>query len=53
MTAEQEGVIREAAAFVREKLEGEGSGHDWWHVESVRKNALAIGREEGADLFVF
>jgi len=38
--------------FVRNKLEGEGSGHDWWHVFQVRNHALLIGKEEGADLYI-
>jgi uncharacterized protein len=33
-------------------MEGEPSGHDWWHVHRVWKSALAIAREEGADGFV-
>ena len=27
-------------------------GHDWLHIERVRRTALAIGREERADLFI-
>lgn len=41
-----------AAAFVRDHLAGDSSGHDWWHIDRVRKTALAIAREEGADPFV-
>ena len=37
---------------MRGLLAGDGSGHDWYHIERVRRTALAIGREEGADLFV-
>jgi uncharacterized protein len=33
-------------------MSGDSSGHDWWHIERVRQTALAIGLEEGADLFV-
>jgi uncharacterized protein len=39
-------------AFVREKLPTDATGHDWQHVFRVRRNALAIAREEGADLVV-
>lgn len=45
-------VLEKTEAFVRKKLEGEGSGHDWWHVDRVRRMAVQIGREEKADLFV-
>jgi uncharacterized protein len=34
------------------KLENEASGHDWWHVYRVWKNAIQIGRSEKVDLFV-
>jgi len=34
---------------VRELMVGDSSGHDWFHIERVRRTALAIGREEGAD----
>lgn len=27
--------ISKTADFVRQKLEGEGSGHDWWHIQRV------------------
>jgi uncharacterized protein len=45
-------IIPETADYVRQLLAGDSSGHDWWHIERVRRSALAIGREEGADLFV-
>ncbi|HEX4963237.1 MAG TPA: HD domain-containing protein [Thermoanaerobaculia bacterium] len=49
---DREEVVRRTAAHVRQTLEGEPSGHDWWHVYRVWKNALAIAREEPADRFV-
>lgn len=45
-------MIAATAGHVKAKLSGEGSGHDWFHIERVRRNALRIGRDEGADLFV-
>src|SRR6059058_1817584 len=45
-------VIEQTANHVRGLLSGEGSGHDWFHIERVCRAALAIGREEGADLLV-
>src|SRR5262245_61748565 len=45
-------VLQKTTNHVRGLLSGEGSGHDWFHVERVCRTALAIGREEGADLFV-
>ena len=48
----QEVIINQTKEDVRKKLEGESSGHDWWHINRVWKNALYIGREEKADLYV-
>ena len=45
-------VVARTLAFVREQLQGEASGHDWWHVHRVWRSAVAIGTEEGADLYV-
>lgn len=52
MTDYQLQVLQETEKFVRFLTEGESSGHDWWHIERVRKNTLIIGKEEGADLFI-
>jgi uncharacterized protein len=49
---EQAEILRQAAAFVRERLAGDSSGHDWWHIARVRALARAIAHEEGADPFV-
>jgi uncharacterized protein len=32
--------------FVRQNMEGYDSGHDWWHIERVRKLALFINEME-------
>ncbi len=45
-------IIKATEEYVRKTLEGEGSGHDWWHVDCVRKTALHIAKEEKADLFI-
>lgn len=45
-------MIPATAAHVRALLSGDSSGHDWWHIERVRRNAVHIAREEGADLVV-
>jgi uncharacterized protein len=45
-------IIANTEAFVQETLAGEGTGHDWWHIDRVRKNALHIAHEEGADTFI-
>lgn len=49
---DQKDIIRRTADHVRDRLSGDTTGHDWWHVERVRALARRLGREEGADLFV-
>lgn len=45
-------IIDKTAQYARETLEGDGSGHDWWHVYRVWKMAQHIGQNEKADMFV-
>jgi uncharacterized protein len=45
-------IIQETQEHVRGLLAGDSSGHDWFHIERVRRTAMLIGREEGADLVV-
>jgi uncharacterized protein len=49
---EERQIIQQTADHVRSLLSGEGTGHDWFHIERVRRTALAIACEEAADLFV-
>jgi uncharacterized protein len=48
----QSELIERTAAHVRQTLAGDSSGHDWHHIERVRRSALYIGRAEHADLHV-
>src|SRR4051812_37676501 len=52
MSIDHDELIRRTAEHVRRTLDGEPSGHDWWHVYRVWKSAQAIARAEGADGFV-
>ena len=45
-------VIIQTTEYIKAKLMGEGSGHDWWHVYRVWKNAIHIGKQESVDIFV-
>ena len=45
-------IIDNMAAIVKNRLDGEGSGHDWWHVYRVWKMTQHIGSKEGAEMFV-
>ena len=47
---EQE-IISAIAQEVRAKMEGESSGHDWWHVYRVWRMVKRIGAEEKAEMF--
>jgi uncharacterized protein len=44
-------IIEKTEEFVKEKLKGESSGHDWYHIYRVKKVAEKIAEEEGADHF--
>ncbi|MBC5991593.1 HD domain-containing protein [Pontibacter cellulosilyticus] len=39
-------LIQKTADHVKSLLSGEGSGHDWWHIYRVWKNAQSIAIEE-------
>lgn len=45
-------IIEKTAAYIRELLSADSSGHDWFHIVRVRRTATAIAREEQADGFV-
>jgi uncharacterized protein len=45
-------IIENIERFVKEKMAGDSSGHDWFHIERVRSLALDLAKKEGADLFV-
>jgi uncharacterized protein len=45
-------IIQKTTDHVRGLLSGEGSGHDWFHIERVRNVAVRIAAEEKANLFV-
>jgi len=45
-------IIKRIERFVRQRLSGEGTGHDWWHVDRVRRIALKIAAREGGDQLV-
>jgi uncharacterized protein len=45
-------IIRKTTDFISAHFKQEGSGHDWFHVERVRKMAISLGVSEGCNLFV-
>ena len=48
----KENIIQKTADYVKEKLDGEGTGHDWWHIHRVWKLSKHIAETEQVDLFV-
>lgn len=42
-------VIRKVEKKVKELLEGEHTGHDWYHIKQVRDMALRIAQKEGGN----
>lgn len=48
----REDILQTTADFVEERLSGEGSGHDWWHIVRVRQLAQTIAQQEGANSFI-
>ncbi len=45
-------IIEKTIIFVKEKLHNAESGHDWFHVERVYKNALFMAKKEDCNLVV-
>ncbi len=46
-------IVELTAGYVKKKMSGEATGHDWWHVYRVWKTSVRIARTENeADIFV-
>ena len=45
-------MINKTAEFVHQKMSGECTGHDWWHVRRVWNLARYIQEKEGGDSVV-
>lgn len=48
----QNDMIQQTADFVKREFGDDSSGHDWWHIYRVWKNAITICEREQADRFV-
>src|SRR5439155_26521415 len=48
----QQAALEKTKQFVREKLSEECTGHDWYHIERVWRNACRIAESEKVDMFV-
>ena len=49
---ENEKLIENTIAFVKLQLKDAEGGHDWFHIERVYKNTLAIAKEEQCDISI-
>lgn len=45
-----QGLIDKTAAYVKAKMTGEHTGHDWYHIQRVWQTAKKIQEKEGGDL---
>lgn len=45
-------IIQKTIELVKQTLQNDSSGHDWWHIERVWKNAKYIAGKEEGDMFV-
>jgi uncharacterized protein len=45
-------IIEKTEYFVKETLNKDSTGHDWWHIHRVRNLAKRIARHEGTDIFI-
>jgi len=52
MAIQEKQIISQTTNYIKALLEGEGSGHDWWHIYRVRNNALTIARAYNVNMFV-
>lgn len=52
LTSKQKNIVTKTEIYVKKKLLGEGTGHDWWHIKRVQQQAIVIAKKERADLFV-
>ncbi|MGT2756528.1 HD domain-containing protein [Streptococcus ovuberis] len=52
MDRTQKETIQVTENHVRQLCQKDSSGHDWWHIERVRRTALTIAGEEGANHFI-
>ncbi len=45
-------IIQKTAEYIKQEFSEDSSGHDWWHIYRVWKNAITICEHEKADTFI-
>jgi uncharacterized protein len=48
----KEAIISRTVEFVKHTLQNAEGGHDWFHIYRVWKNAIALAKQENANLFI-
>ena len=48
----QNDIIQKTVEYIKQEFGNDSSGHDWWHIYRVWKNAITICRHEKANAFV-
>lgn len=45
-------ILQKTAEYIKKEFADDSSGHDWWHIYRVWKNAITLCEHEGADSFI-
>ncbi len=45
-------IIQKTAEYIKVEFSDDSSGHDWWHIYRVWKNAITLCEQENADRFI-
>lgn len=48
----QDEILKIVEEYVKQKCINDSSGHDWWHIKRVEKNAMLINKDEKVNEFV-
>lgn len=49
---DQNNIIQRTADYIKREFSDDSSGHDWWHIHRVWKNAITLCEQEKADSFI-
>ena len=49
---DQQNIIQKTVEYIKQEFSDDSSGHDWWHIYRVWKNAVTICEYEKADMFI-
>ena len=52
MTTQQSSIIKSVVDYLKKEFEGEGTGHDWFHIQRVWKLSAHIALKEEAEPFI-